>query len=49
MSVDDALDLLRRENFLPLIGAALTEKLLGNLGALAKAIFFFLLAQPFEW
>jgi hypothetical protein len=32
MSVDDALDLLWREDFLPLTGAALAEKPLGFIG-----------------
>ena len=44
MRVDDALDLLRREDFLPLSRSALAEKSLGFLGAFLETCLFFLLA-----
>jgi hypothetical protein len=48
MRVDDALDLRRREDFLPLPCPTLAEKLLGNLRAFLETGLFFLFAQPFE-
>jgi hypothetical protein len=48
VTIDDALDLLRRENFLPLLGAALAEEPLGFVGAFLETGLFFLLTQALE-